>query len=300
MTQTVTLSEQALSFTYTDSDYNLRFICINRRGYAGSSDYSAEETLSFDGDENNKSDLLRVQGLYLVLAIDRLMFELDLPSEAGMALCGWSLGYLFTLAILDALNSDLVSEIPKRRVQEFMKCVILYDPSVSTLGLPLPEGVTGYHPLLDPSIHERAKNLAFGIWIASYFDHDESLPHEFSKLKMKETMKDPPPTNSTFVYEDFIRLATVSKELHAIEVKLKPPTSDLTNLRELYVEGNYSGLKRHVLYGSRSAWSCVYAAWLMSDCEGLNIKRLDCANHFMMWDDPAGFLSSIKECISDI
>jgi pimeloyl-ACP methyl ester carboxylesterase len=157
--KTVTLPSHPISFTYTDSGdpgspesglyttvffihgitfhgsifeklrpepYNLRVICLNRRGYGGSTDFQQDELKELNDPFCDKVQWLRVQGLYLALAIDRLLLELHLPEETGFALCAWSLGTVFALGILDSLNSALIPEDTRLRVIRYFRKLIFY------------------------------------------------------------------------------------------------------------------------------------------------------------------------------
>ncbi|KAH8823688.1 Alpha/Beta hydrolase protein [Flagelloscypha sp. PMI_526] len=333
MTSTVTIADPPISFTYTDSgsitestkyttvfllhgltyhaaicerlqplakDHSLRFVCINRRGYAGSTDLSKEEIQVLDDPESDKLEWLRTQGLYLALAISKLIVELELPGGDGnVALCGWSLGTTFALAVLDSLSEGLVPEPDSARIRKHLASALFYDATVNTLGIPVPDGANAYRALLDTSIPEKTRAFAAGIWGLSYFDHDESLPHEFSKLAQKEALKNPPPTNATFVMEDYMRLGSVSVELHVIEAKVKLAPADLAALKEKHLEGNALGITRYLLYGSRSPWTCVYPAWILDSSQSLKVRRMENGNHGMVWDNPDGFLKHVKACIDD-
>ncbi|KAH8832100.1 Alpha/Beta hydrolase protein [Flagelloscypha sp. PMI_526] len=333
MTNVVTILGHPISFTYTDSgpitestgyttvfllhgltyhaavcerlqplakNHNLRIVCINRRGYDGSTDFSQEEIQALDDPESNKLEWLRTQGLYLALAISKLIVELELPETGGnVALCGWSLGSTYALSIWDSFNEGLVPEPDSARIRKHLGSALFYDPTVNALGIPVPDGANAYRALLDTSYPEETRAFNAGIWGLSYFDHDESLPHEFSKLAQKEALKSPPPTNATFVMEDYKRLCSFSMELFAHEAKIKLAPADLSVLKEKYLEGNVLGIKTCLLYGSRSPWTCVYPAWILDSRRGLKVRRMEGANHCMVWDDPDGFLKHVKACVYD-
>ncbi|KAH8810340.1 hypothetical protein DL96DRAFT_1716585 [Flagelloscypha sp. PMI_526] len=307
--KTVNVPNYPVSFTYLDSghlessSYTTIFFL---HGYI----YHAsicEPLLPLAAAHNLRfSRVAEEAGLYLALAIDALIVELGLPEEADIALCAWSLGTVFFLAILDAIHSEFVNEEMKERFRKFLRCLIVYDHA-GTLGIPLLPDQTAYFPLSDPTIPDEDKTRVLEEWISS-LQHDETHPHSFQKLNDKAPLSTPPATLPEIPASTKERLThttatTTLSELHAIEQRARPDLVGLTNHRVTYFENRRTlgkEVKKYVVYGSMSAWTCVWPAWWL-EIEGKDkdniTRRMEGANHLMTWDQPSEFLTHVRWCI---
>ncbi|KAH8810331.1 hypothetical protein DL96DRAFT_1626754 [Flagelloscypha sp. PMI_526] len=340
--ETVVIPDHSVSFTYLDSGYlesnsytaiffihgynyhasicepllplapahNLRFIALNRRGYNGTTSYTPSEIQELDNPTSDKVEWIRKQGHYLVLAINALIVKLGLSEKGGFALCGWSLGTVFSLGILDAMHSDMLEKETKERLRKFVRCIILYDPSARTFGIPLPPDQTAYYPLSQLTNSDEENTRVFGEWISSYFQHDETHPHAFSKLNDSSPPTTLQPTLSEASTSTKLRLSqptptTSLSELHAIEQRARPGLTGLASLRETYFESRMTlgkEVKKYVIYGSMSAWTCVWPAWWLKiegKDKGIVVRRMQGANHLMTWDKPNEFLAHVRWCLDE-
>lgn len=88
------------------ASHGLRIICVNRREYPGSSPFSAEELkVMNEGCNVERAKLLNEQGILLCLLLDRLIETLSLPKEGGITISSWSMGCIFAIAMLTAINN---------------------------------------------------------------------------------------------------------------------------------------------------------------------------------------------------
>lgn len=105
---------------------SLRVICIDRREYRGSTPYTAEELrIIHEGTDAERLELLTLEGVYIALGIEGLIRVLDLPLKSGGGLAGWSMGNMFSLAVINALNHRSMPEVVKSRLKEFIRTFII-------------------------------------------------------------------------------------------------------------------------------------------------------------------------------
>ena len=114
--------------------YNLRIIAINRREYTDSTPLNEDDlSLLFSSDAEDHKQFLRSRGLEIARFLAWVISELRIPavnpqgeeaSGGGLALLGWSLGSITTLAFLRHLPSfpkDLVDKLAP-----YLKTFIMY------------------------------------------------------------------------------------------------------------------------------------------------------------------------------
>lgn len=106
--------------------HSLRIICIDRREYQGSTPYTTDElSVINEGTDAERLELLTLEGVYLALGIERLIRELHLPVRGGGALAGWSLGNVFSLAVINAISHLSLSEGVKTTLKVFIRTFII-------------------------------------------------------------------------------------------------------------------------------------------------------------------------------
>lgn len=116
--------KQILPFATSKS---VRMVCLNRRDYPGTTLYSSFELKALsEGDANE----LEARGVELALFLDALIDILSLPgpsvegNEGGLAIMGWSMGNLFTLAMVASVSS-LQSQV-QTRLQSYLRKLIVF------------------------------------------------------------------------------------------------------------------------------------------------------------------------------
>ncbi|KAJ7499650.1 hypothetical protein FB451DRAFT_1206101 [Mycena latifolia] len=302
----------------------VRIICINRRGYLGSTKYSDEELRIFDwlhADKNitdeQRRTLLNDEGLNLAFCVSGIIQQCALPANGPVALAGWSLGNTFTMAAMASITSPSLPEATKERLRSHVKTFILWDPPSHALGIANPPDP--YVPLYDETIVDeegkstpKARGEVFGLWVASYFAHDFSLPHDSGKLKRRldQVIKDKPATSfpGTQMYPDIIDPTigfmsdTPLTEPDFAKVVNETVNKVLFEIRETY----WPQTKVAYIWEEESTWNIVWAAWDIEErvqkVKGapapIAFYPIPGANHFVMWDDEKKTLEVLKECVA--
>lgn len=104
---------------------SMRIVCINRREYPGSTPHTAEELRAYaSGSEEERAALISEAGLNLAFCVDGIIQQCALPSGGHVALVGWSLGNMFTLAAMASIMS--VPPQTRERLQSFVKTIIMW------------------------------------------------------------------------------------------------------------------------------------------------------------------------------
>lgn len=106
---------------------SLRLICINRRGYPGTTPYSPEELKALtEGSESEKAAVLAQQGVNYALCVDGIIQKCGLSNNegGGIALVVWSMGNAFLFSLLASITS-LPVEI-RERLRAYIKTIIMW------------------------------------------------------------------------------------------------------------------------------------------------------------------------------
>ena len=123
-------------------NHNLRVIAVNRRDYVGSTPFSQDELDAINStDAQRHTEFLKRRGTEIGEFLTQLVKEKNLPPASGdgrsggLALMGWSLGNVTTLAFLRHLRSypENVLKTLDQYLRTFfiygMLCFIAYDKS---------------------------------------------------------------------------------------------------------------------------------------------------------------------------
>jgi pimeloyl-ACP methyl ester carboxylesterase len=107
---------------------NVRFVAINRRGYAGSTKYSDDEArVVLGGSDEEKEVYIASRGSEILSFIDTFIRQNRIPpaeERGGVILLGWSIG---TFPILSALSQiDSLGHERQELLQSYIKSVILH------------------------------------------------------------------------------------------------------------------------------------------------------------------------------
>ena len=107
------------------SSHSLRVICLSRREYEGSTPYSADELKTIHhGSDAERANFLHNEGILIALFVDGLIQSLSLPKKGGVAVAGWSLGNLFTLAMRASI--DDLPDKTKQRLKAYTRGFIIF------------------------------------------------------------------------------------------------------------------------------------------------------------------------------
>ncbi len=112
----------------------VRFVALNRRHFPGTTPLSSEElviTQTGGTDDSQREALVEARAHEIALFIDVFIQKFNLPSISsggGVALLGWSLGATFALIVISSV--DTLPEDVRRRLNDYMRSLILYGTSL--------------------------------------------------------------------------------------------------------------------------------------------------------------------------
>ncbi|KAL5488023.1 hypothetical protein ACEPAI_6131 [Sanghuangporus weigelae] len=320
--------------------YNLRVIALNRRDYVGSTPFSESELdILKDGTDEAKEQFMRTRGLEIARFLVWLVKELNIPpasedgKSGGIALLGWSLGNITTMAFLGNLSS--YAEDITETLEPYLRTFFIYDLPNNCLGYSRPEGY--YHPLEDTSIHERIRGIQFGKWVSSYYEHPaytagpDSYAQNHTKsvfprgsrsidaLQLRAPKKAARPcTLDKLSPRDLLSCVDIAPGTRSEWAMWRLPPSVLHAQKSKALISEYdtgandnssqplAKLQIRVLCGLASLWVVQWETWAFEEeylkwrDEGKEVRSVkfipvEEANHFMHWDDPETFLKLCSE-----
>jgi len=304
---------------------NLRIIAFNRRDYVGSTPFSQTELDAINGsDSAAHASFLRDRAMEIAQFLVWLVKEKRVQkagedgTAGGLAIMGWSLGNVFAVAFLRHLAT-----YPTEIVQElspYLRTAFIYESSYSGLGYPRLE--KAYHPLVDPDIPERARGVAFGTWVSSYFTHpcyDALADPSYKSLSSLELRAPDPgaetkrPTIEVFTGEELKASVDTAPDLRSERAfwAIVQPEVLYENTLGTFICPNLPlpPVKICFIYCLSSVWS---AQWAVSELEkdiekwkagGRKLRELhfvavEGGNHFLHYEEPDRFLQILAEGIS--
>ncbi|KAJ7982994.1 Alpha/Beta hydrolase protein [Mycena polygramma] len=281
---------------------SLRLICINRRGYPGSTPYSAEEVrIHASGSDEERAALLSEAGANLALCVNEIIQQRDLPSAGGVALVGWSLGNMFAMAARASIVS--LPEDARTRLQTCVKTAILWGPPPQALGI---AGVPpeAYGPLTDPDLAPEARGPAFRNWIQSYFTHGnlssrdpEQLNYQAPDPSKNPTFDDTPPEELRKIVDG--DMGTQCDTMLAQPV-FAPIISAIVD-KALFspdIRAAWPNTQVSYMYGEANPGVILLAVWNIEQRakEAIVFHPIAGANQFVMWDDANKALDALIRC----
>ncbi|KAH9475305.1 hypothetical protein JR316_0012416 [Psilocybe cubensis] len=286
----------------------LRLICIDRREYNGSTPFTSEELrIIKNGNDEERASFLAEQGLLIALFIDGLIQNLALPIHCGGAISGWSLGNLYSLAMINAIDHPKLPQDVRERLKVFLWTYIIWEIPSYILGIESPPG--SYVPLWDYDLPEEDRGPVFGTYISSFFDHgtDVLAGHNIPLLNHRN------PTPGTSTIEKMTQEEILSSTNFLVGPKcdtivLEPPYygTHRTNLRKALLDDISSvdkwGMDVWHIYGDSCSWNVVLSPWILEEqClkanKKVHFRTIADANHFLMWEDPERAIAVLKECL---
>ncbi|KAL5483652.1 hypothetical protein ACEPAI_8885 [Sanghuangporus weigelae] len=312
--------------------HNFRLIALNRRDYIGSTPFNeAELSVLNSTDESKHRQFLYDRGLEIVYFLLWIVNEFKIPririnsNKGGLALLGWSLGNVTSIAFL--ANLEKFPREVTQALEPYLRHFCIYEAVYQFLGLPSPEGA--YHPLWDDEIPLERKPAVIDAWFTSYYDHPyfsrspESRHREFSTLHPRFPLKPVKPSTSTnrapeevaavtdpnpvmrseIAFYFTIRESTLHQQYKAaLASPLKPTsTSPATPFP-------FPNLKLSVVNGTRTVWNIIWTAWEMQkdlerwkneemNVRPVNFITIEGANHFALWDEPEVLMKTLAACL---
>ncbi|PBK96045.1 hypothetical protein ARMGADRAFT_925187 [Armillaria gallica] len=273
-----------------------RFVALNRRHFPGTTPLSAEElsiTQTGGTDDSQREALVEARGHEIALFIDTFIQKFNLPSISsggGVALLGWSLGATFAPIVISSV--DTLPEDVRRRLSEYMRSLILYEPAPIALGLPTPK--QNWTFLVDTTVPENLRLPAFGQWCTSYFDHADIFGRDLDKLSWVLASPNRTPTFFNDLplsiqrygedgATDLPFLFFFSKQILAAYRKA------------LFDPGVFPSMERSFVCGDKTCAFGIAGLWAVQDDEkalrtanakAVKYRVIPGANHFVHWDDP--------------
>ncbi|KAI4521163.1 alpha/beta-hydrolase [Schizophyllum commune Loenen D] len=278
----------------------VRFVGINRRGYAGSTPYSQEEERVFaEGSADEKNILYRHEGRHYAYLLDALIKDHTI-GKGGAALIAWSAGNAYLSTTIDAIN-DVPGEV-RERLSAAVNAFIYYDPPPEALAIPRPQL---YTPATDELISPADRWPTHLAWFASYFNHDLASRHE----KGLGTRPDPSRTPSDKVdrfYEELCEMSgAIPGDANIIGPDFAPfirAARDSAFFSERTWEA-WGEPKISYVWAGASVWMMVYGVWAMEDLVKKNkppteipFKIIEQGNHYSLFDHPRETLECFLSC----
>ncbi|KAF5388382.1 hypothetical protein D9615_000797 [Tricholomella constricta] len=280
----------------------VRFVAPNRRTFPGSTALSPEELnlIMSGGPEEKKDAEIQALGHQIALFIDNFIQKYNIPPisedgrSGGIVFLAWSLGCTFAFATI-ASSLTLPAEV-RDRLASRIRSLILYDPAPSILGLPNPE--QNWAPLIDTTIPQELRLIAFGQWVTGYFEHGDLSKRDLSSLSWVIPSNNRVPT-----------IYNISKdklnEMGSFGLDAVPDLMLLINfvdqLKNAYRKTCYDAeiiktfpaMKVTLLTSDTTPAFGPAGMWAMQDDEKenggtrpVNYKIVSGINHFWHWEDP--------------
>ncbi|KAL1683390.1 Alpha/Beta hydrolase protein [Schizophyllum commune] len=283
--------------------HNVRLICVNRRGYPGTTPFTPEDEAGLAS--SDPSQTLAAQGVIFARFLAKLPDALGLPrpsahGEGGIVLAGWSLGTLFVRLVLSAL--DEVDEPIRTVLRTYVRQLILWDVPSPFIGVvPPPEA---YFPLADERLSPAERMDIFIPWVSAYYTHDLAARKPTYGAPDQDR---PPSVHAPELLAIMAPEASVTGDTSLMRAELIPLMRRIAEetLFDAELHRRWGGLDIQCLTGSRSVWLCTLAPWWLEDAAKkagipLKGKMIPNSNHFAMWDNPEITIRALEECCSAV
>ncbi|KAK1235463.1 hypothetical protein PQX77_001315 [Marasmius sp. AFHP31] len=320
---------------------NLRILALNRRDYPGSTPFSDSELEALRGEDDGLTQKFHDNlGRHLWLFLRKFIDEEVVPPIAtddsggkkkrtgGIVVMGWSYGAAFAIAAF--ANPEVVGDAYEL-LERYVKGLLVYDTSHTTLGYPTPSNLDGknlYTPWSDPNAensHQVFEKLV--PWVCSRYQYEYAAREvddrdDFIPTPTLESLKKTGLLDRT---EDCFTDSWSEGELERLTEKEAtfPERSDMALLARQTIFENatrkvlfdeyvaktfFPNLSITYLYAPHSIWICVLGytetrrryeelANLGRAIRPIEFVELKGADHFVHYTDPQGFLRIIGEIV---
>ncbi|KIP03868.1 hypothetical protein PHLGIDRAFT_76932 [Phlebiopsis gigantea 11061_1 CR5-6] len=155
--------------------HNVRIVRMNLRDYPGATPFSPEELAALSSDDvTQQTAATKAHGdetaafleYFVKKHIIPKIVDADGTRTGGLALVTWSMSNILAFSFLG--NARWFPLETSSFLEQYVRAVVLYDPSISSLGLPPAEGV--YSPLRDRSLSLDEGGAQFIPWVSNYFE----------------------------------------------------------------------------------------------------------------------------------
>lgn len=293
---------------------NLRTVILTRRDYAGSSPLTDSE---MDDLKDGRQEFLDGIGGQLAEFIAQFIAKENIPKvsedrkSGGIAILGWSFGTITGMSLFSSPSHS-------SSLEEYIKDLVLYDPTYSSMGYPTPEYSNTFNPVSNPSLAAQIASLSpeesfkfFCAFVASYYDHP-NLSLESDKAgdfdtrlgtervtTEKWTKEEVEKWYETFALrsEHLLFSPAMQQMLNTLTTRvLFSPATSLPDLRITYIGCTQSN------WGT--VWCTLETQRLYKRClqEGKKIREIrfvmmDGCNHFVYYDNPTDFMTKVAESL---
>jgi pimeloyl-ACP methyl ester carboxylesterase len=292
----------------------LRLICVNRRGYPGSTPYSSEDVKALAGEssESERAAMLARHGIDIAFFVDGLIQKLSLTDVGVLA---WSIGNTFLLAFLASITSlpnetreRLGSKVKTiillgtsrfvvkfRRITLFF-CLVFEEPPSKAVAIPDPP--KAYVPVNDETIPPEDRGAAFVQWVSSYYVHCDISSHDVDQLNYRDADPLRKPTIANMTSEEMDAMTDFSA-VEVGEMRIFDPPFDkaLSNQKDkalfnIEVRRAWREAKVWLPWGDANTWSIILTVWGLEKEDKefqkahntgpyINFRFVDGGNHFV-------------------
>ncbi|KAI5888703.1 glycoside hydrolase family 71 protein [Schizophyllum commune H4-8] len=244
----------------------VRLIAVNRRGYPGSSPYTAAESFTLkNGTLEERAAIYRDEGHHYAQLLDALVQD-GTVGPGGVALVAWSIANAHLSATIAAVHE--LPDVTRERLSKHLRTFIYFEAVPKPMGMLNPPD--GYIPG-DPE--------ASGHWFASYFAHDLAS-RDVNKLEKQHSDPTRPATDAIEGF--YAKFADIAGAASSDELLFKPDM--LAHLRAARDKALFDGEVRRAwgnpkvayVWGGSSVWTSVWMAWALEDeCKARGLGKLD-------------------------
>ncbi|KAI1783088.1 hypothetical protein LXA43DRAFT_1048049 [Ganoderma leucocontextum] len=314
---------------------NIRLILLNLHGYPGSTLYTDEELDRLEGSIEAREAELQARGLELAEFLRWFISTEEIPPiregrdedelVGGLSILSWSGGNGHTLSMF--AHADKLPDETRKLFDEYLRSLILYDPSSTAAGIPAPPGLKNIHP--DRTLPPEEQVLLFGGQVSAFYP-PFTLPNTIPeapwftpRLALHEVLGpvDPALRPTTFkmdapVLRSVTHAPIMERAQHVIWSPLLRSVFRANVKRALYDcrFDDGSGAKKqilpavrvHVVWCDRTAGEIAWAVANLN-CEyedahpearrPVEFHKLEGGNHFIHWEEPERFVNVLAGII---
>ncbi|KAI6130895.1 Alpha/Beta hydrolase protein [Pisolithus thermaeus] len=303
-------------------NHNYRIVSLHRRGYAPSSPWTEEEVALFtSSDLEDGKKFLRLAGLQIARFLLGFAASQGIPKydkekdTGGIVLHGWSLGTLFSQAVLFALDGLTTEELGQ--LENYLHAVICHDPTAITHGIPQPRLPASSPWWQLTTVSE--KWAFFKKFITGFYVHPNPYSHDLVDLNLDKSDESRPHSLSELPEQELEQI--LSFEMYATH-DAAPFTTDLeafrfANRRALFdveMAKYLPDVRVRIVCGIEGSGLLLFFVNEMERAlkdpsnvfgEGAERAReykvvhLERGNHFVFWDEPGWALDQFITCLKD-
>ncbi|KAH9485377.1 hypothetical protein JR316_0002285 [Psilocybe cubensis] len=281
--------------------HNFRTIAFQRRGYQGSTEYTASE---LDDQYSGKKVFIDRLALELAYFCQHIVEEHTIPlrskdgKSGGIALLGWSMG---AVSVMPAKLPCKIYTVPGFIWYAFEDFQSLRN-EVEAYGYDLPSDYEAPKPVNGDQKQALTNEEIYGavrIAISGYYDKPKDWSGDINTLDQR--MRADEVTVDRWTAEENTKYFSLESAMKTDFSMFLPPFQKL--LGEMTQRVLFMPVT--LLYPERTHWYCVWGAWvtqkLYKECVNrdevvrqLNVVHITGGNHFTHYDKPDEFLTAVQ------